>query len=306
MELAQAKIPYLPPDWTLARAAKYAAKLGVFILVPGLHQIACKRRILGGLLLVLYFAAEFTLSNRPSNDSDLIFPTYALATNLSEISQYISWFMLAVDFKKIEFTKLKLNPFLVLSCAAGIYFIPYHDPGVLNVHIENNNFACPAFCRYDIVEYERYYEQHARHLQRISVGDHVIVGIDEGRRYTSKILAGPPEEACTGDGRTSLRLPVGNYFCKKDFLGNYLFKYLILGGPNPKFTNPEGKKISMIPDFQIHGVYPNKIGNTHKYFILTDAVTDMVGNTLLTVYGWTGLNLMGLSKLHTPLSHKHM
>ncbi len=48
MELAQTKIPYLPPDWTVARGFKYTAKLGVFILVPGLHQIACKRRILGG------------------------------------------------------------------------------------------------------------------------------------------------------------------------------------------------------------------------------------------------------------------
>jgi len=34
MELAQTKIPYLPPEWTVARVAKYAAKLGVFILVP--------------------------------------------------------------------------------------------------------------------------------------------------------------------------------------------------------------------------------------------------------------------------------
>ena len=70
MELAQTRIPYLPPDWTVARVAKYAAKLGVFILVPGLHQIACKRRILGGCLW--FFILQRNLLGRTSPS---IFPT---------------------------------------------------------------------------------------------------------------------------------------------------------------------------------------------------------------------------------------
>jgi len=124
METGHAKIPYLPPDWTVARGARYAAKLGVFMLVPGLHQIACRRWILGGLLMALYFAANFTLKNIPWDYADAGTSKFILAGHFSDISLYISWILLAVDFRNIEGRKLKINVFLVMSCVAGLYFAP--------------------------------------------------------------------------------------------------------------------------------------------------------------------------------------
>ena len=71
MDIARTRIPYLPPDWTVGRGAKYAAKLAAFIVVPGLHQITCNRRILGSLLFGIYFVAELVVTNRPNILSDI-------------------------------------------------------------------------------------------------------------------------------------------------------------------------------------------------------------------------------------------
>jgi hypothetical protein len=291
MELAQTKIPYLPPDWTIARGVRYAAKLGVFILVPGLHQIACRRWMFGGLLMALYFAAEFTWTNIPWDYADAGTSKFVLAGHFSDISLYISWILLAVDFRNIEGRKLKINFFLVLSCATGLYFAPDAKVGTLNIYIENDDFACPAWCKYDIVEYElRYLPKH-----KFSVGDYVIVEEPMRSLYVAKMMLDSPEEACAADSRTILRLPARNRYCF-NVDGWYMYKYLALIGPH------QGKKYRDLNGFtplsilNIRGVELKKIGNTHEYFVLSDGLTDIVGHAMLFVYKITGINLFGLSK----------
>ena len=301
MELAQAKIPYLPPDWTLARLARYAAKLGIFILVPGLHQIACKRRILGGLLLVLYFAAEFTLSNKPFEYSTEYFPTHFHASNLAEIFRNISWLLLALDLRKLETRKLKINFFLVLSCAAGIYFVPQHQPRAIYGYVEKENFACPAFCKYDFIEYELYPRR--RRLEKELEGDYVTLGGIMEPYYTSRILAGPlkdhligtVKEACAGHGDKTELQRAKKLDCEGE-INEHQNDYLTLGGPKPDFKNKNGKDVSFISASKVSGIRLKKIGNTHEYFIFSNEITDIVGNALLTVYKWTGINLFGLSE----------
>ena len=131
MELAQAKIPYLPPEWTLARAAKYAAKLGVFILVPGLHQIACKRWILGSLLLILYVVSEFVGLNSPFEIMYVDLTPYSLFDNLSEVAQNISWLLLAFDLKNLERRYLTPGHLLPAACVAVLSYMPFHDNRIL-------------------------------------------------------------------------------------------------------------------------------------------------------------------------------
>jgi len=46
----------------------------------------------------------------------------------------------------------------------------------------------------------------------------------------------------------------------------------------------------------IRGVELKIIGNTHEYFILSDGMTDFVGQALLFIYKVTGINPFGLSK----------
>ncbi len=291
MELAQAKIPTLPPDWTAARIAKYATKLGLFILVPGLHQIACRRRILGGLLMVLYFAVEFTLSNKPFEIPIEPFQIFRLTLNLSDVFQHFSWILIAVDIRNLEERKLRLNFFLVLSCAAGIYFVPNHHAGTISIFVEQKNNACPTFCKFDIVEFDII----SPDVDTISVGDYVILDGYERPIYTSRIMAGPPAKACTNDSRTTLDLPHDNYFC--DLTSNsYNYDFLVRGHSRWKYENIAGRNISMISEFLVHGVRPRKIGNLREYFILTDGITDVVGKALLAVYKWTGFNLFGLSE----------
>jgi len=245
------------------------------------------------LLLVLYFAAEFFFANEPFNLSDGSSSNFILAINLSEVSQYFSWFFLLLDIRNLRNRKLKLNLFLILVCAVGIYFVPDHSPGVLNIHIETRNYACPQFCPHDVIQYDFYDNR----IDKIQAGDYVLVGVLDEVTYMARVLVpGPPEEACAGDGRTTLQLPIGNSFCEKYVRDKYLYHFLVSGGPQPEFTISDGAKVSMITDSQVSGVRPKKIGNTREYFILSDNITEFVGRVLLITYELTGLNLFGLSK----------
>jgi len=290
MELAQAKIPYLPPDWTVARGVHYAAKIAVFIIVPGLHQIASKRWIFGGLLMALYFAAEFTWTNIPWDYADAGTSKFVLAGHFSDISLYISWILLAFDFRNIEGRRLKINFFLVLSCLAGLYFAPYSEARTLNIYIESDDFACPAFCKYDIVEYTlRYLPEH-----KFSVGDYIIIEEPLGSLYVAKLMLDSPEDACATDSRTILHLPVRNRYCF-NVEGLYMAKYLALIGPHQREKYREVNEYTLLGLHNIRGVELKKIGNTHEYFVLSDGLTDFVGHALLFVFKITGVNLFGLS-----------
>ena len=305
MELAQAKIPYLPPDWTLARAAKYAAKLGVFILVPGLHQIACKRRVLGGLLLVLYFGTEFVQSNRPVEGLVDPFHIYFVTYNVPELFLNFSWFLLAFDLRNLETRKFKVNLLLVLSFAILIYFDQTYRPSFLYIYVEREGYTCPAFCTYDVVEFEPYALLYD--LEIVAEGDFVVLGDTFGPYYTSKLLSGPlknylpgtVKEMCAGYGDSDELQRLKKRVCEVE-LEDKRIDFLAPGGPNPDFKSKDGIDVSMISLRDVHGVRPKKIGNTHEYFVISDEVTDVVGNALLTIYKWTGANLFGLSERNSP------
>jgi len=300
MELAQAKLPFLPPEWTVARVVGYAAKLTVFVIVPGLHQIASNRRILSGLLMVLYFGTEFTLSNKPIEATDASVHLFILKSNLPETFLYFSWFLLALDLKKLGKRTLKISGFLVLSCAAGLYFIPHHRPMSIYGYIEQENYACPTFCKYDFIEYEPRWRQKGD----LSEGDFVIFGEFEGPYYASKLLAGPlknylpgtVKKLCAGYGDADELQRAKKSSCEAS-LKEKLNYFLILGGPKPEFKDEDGRRASMVSSYEIRGASPRKIGNTHEYFIVTDEITDIIGNALLTVYKWTGINFFGMSRL---------
>jgi hypothetical protein len=301
MELAKTKIPYLPPDWTVARGVRYAAKLGVFILVPGLHQIACRRWILGGLLMALYFAAEFNLSNVPFNFSDRGFAIGDLAGFFSDLSLYSSWLLLALDVRKIELRKLNSKPLLIISCAAGIYFVPDHNPGTLNIQIVEHDFACPTWCMYDIVEYQMYDDR----VHKLSAGDHVVLGNYFDYLYVAELLIpGSPEEACSEDGIATRLFPAGNRFCRKILLNDYAYyvvalgghapEHTTVGGPAPELTTVDGRKVTIYTNSQVFGVELKKVGNTRQYFVLTDSITDFVGRVLMSIYEVTDVNFFDL------------
>jgi len=301
MELAKSRIPYLPPDWTVARGVRYAAKLCVFMLVPGLHQIACKRWIFGGLLMALYFAAEFNLSNVPFNFSDSGFTIGELAGFFSDLSLYSCWVLLALDARKLELRKLSSGPLLIISCAAGLYFVPDHNPGTLNIQIVEHDFACPTWCMHDIVEYRMYDDR----VHKLSAGDHVVLGNYFDYMYVAELLiAGSPEEACSEDGLATRLFPAGNRFCQKILVNGYLYKVVALGGHAPEYTTigdpPSelttvgGRKVTIYTNSQVFGVELKKVGNTRQYFVFTDSITDIVGRALMSIYEVTDVNLFGL------------
>jgi hypothetical protein len=291
MELAQAKIPYLPPEWTVAHSVKYAAKLAVFILVPGLHQIACKRRILGGLIFILYVGTEFILSNKPVEVAYDYFLPRSFYHALSDVAQYAAWALLAIDLKRVDSRNFRLGYLLGLVCVFCPQFLPFHHQGLQFIFVEQSNQACPAFCKYDVIEYEYFLRQ--KHITK--VGDYVVVTTYRAPTFVTKVLA--EQKECTPDGRVPPYLMRGNaWFCRKSPWGDILYQYLIVSGPVPLYQIDENKSLSRISDLVGNGIKPRKIGNTHEYFLFTDGITDAVGNALLVLYKWTGINLFGLSK----------
>jgi len=310
MDIARTQIPHLPPDWTVGRCAKYAAKLAAFIVVPGLHQFTRNRRILGGILMICYFGVEFVMSNNPwegkvdplrmfIHNNDL----YFFSNHASEIFQYFAWFLLALDYKNLGTRTLRINLFVVLACAAGVYFVPDHKPLLMYVYVEQQNYVCPPFCKYDIIEYEPVYGD----FEMLSEGVYVAIRKYGQPRYSSKLLAGPMkdylivtiEEACAGFGDADELQRIEKEICESE-LKRYRRDFLTLGGIKSKHATKDGQKISLTSILDIEGVVLRRIGNTHEYFVISDEFTDHLGNALLVFYKWTGFNPFGLTKTPKP------
>jgi len=117
------------------------------------------------------------------------------------------------------------------------------------IFVEQENYACPTVCKNDIVEYEIYND----HKHEISVGDHIVVYSFSEPPYVSKIIAGPPEEACAETGNVQMFLPGNHVFCRGGWDG-YPNKYLILGGSDPLLGTVVDKDISLIADTEVWGV----------------------------------------------------
>ena len=284
----QTKIPLLPPDWTLARGGKYLARLAVFILVPGLHQIACGRKVLGWMLFGLYLWAVLSLRHRPFDFQDMNQIPLNLLHGIQVIAQVFSWGLMAIDIRKTE-TRLFEPVYLVkVVSVAMVLLTPYPEIRKLRMFIQQEDQACPAFCKFDIIEFD----MHLLRKHKISVDDHVVVHSWSSGITATKILAGPPDAVCETDGSVPPYLPKGSWFCRKPSNEIYTFHYLIRSDVAPGFKS--GNYI-MIPNIAVDGINPRKIGNTHEYFVLTDGVTEVVGNSLLFFYKWTGINLFGYS-----------
>jgi hypothetical protein len=313
MELAQTKIPYLPPDWTVARGVRYAAKLGLFLLVPGLHQIACRRWILGGLIFAIFAISRFIITNSPIGGMLDFEPSFDLHYRLTDDMQFVTWLLLAADLRNLEGRRTGIVSLLLLQCFAVIYFAPFDNNRAPFFHIEQADIACPAFCKHDIVEWE----VHEPDIHRISRGDYVVLeDLEAGAFRITKILAGPVKEACAGDSRTSLGLPPENEYCKLVKIGAwereplvnnswqiywgeyyyYRYDFLIPGRPKRSSSNIRSRNLSLLSRYAIIGVRPRKIGNIREYFFYSDELTDVIGHAVLTIHQWTGVNLFGLSE----------
>jgi hypothetical protein len=295
MEHAQTKIPFLPSGLTVLRIAKYAAKLGIFAFVPGLHQIACNRRILGSMLFVLFVVSEFVQLNSPR---EIMYTDHApiyLFWKLSETAVIVSWLLLAFDIKKLEHRHLKPGFLLLLICVALLKYEPFHGGRTLFVHIEQENSICPAFCKFDIVEWEF----HDLDVDKISVGDYVVLGGYEGPFFTTQILEAPTREVCATGGPKSRRQLLYDRFCNifkiRSGIKVSLYDYFIPGIAGTEYRSIRGADIAMINRVDASGLRPKKIGNIREYFAFSDGISQLVGTVLFIIYKWTGINLFGLS-----------
>ncbi len=250
------------------------------------------------MLLVLYFAVEITHSYDVLDYTKEYFTTNSVAGNLREISLYIFWILLALDSKLLEKRRFGYGSFLILACAAAIFFSPYYRPAELSIYVVNEDFACPEFCKHDIVEYDFNDHEH-----KISVGEYIVVRTFITHPYIAKILIDAQEKMCTQSIRDPLYipsdqilfLPSDDMFCTK-ISGHFSNQYIVHGGTSPNIETPRGERFSSISNINVYGFRPRKIGNTREIFILSDAITDVVARSLLVIYKWTGADFLGLSR----------
>jgi hypothetical protein len=317
MEIMQAKLPWLSADWTVARGMRYAAKLGVFVIVPGLHQISLGRWILGSLLFALLVVSLFIPANEPLEvhyQYNIPLPLYQNLGYGKYIALLVAWMALVFDLKNLDRRSIKPLAFLMIPGIAAYLITQNHEFEVITMHVEPTNTLCPLICKNDIVKWE-FYE---RDKETLSIEDVVVLnGFSEGQ-YTTRILSDFVTQACAEDDRTSLMLPVGNEFCNLiiEYPGQtasgstysgislggrkyyYHYDYLVAGRLKNPFGEPVkylvDRKISMINQYVITGVRPKKIGTASDYFFYSDEVTNIIARSLLHFYKWTGIVLFDL------------
>jgi hypothetical protein len=293
MELAKTKIPYLPPDWTVARGARYVAKFGVFILVPGLHQIACNRWILGGLIFALYGTSSFVISNSPiEHGVTSSIPIWPLVT--IDVARYFSWSLLFIDVGQQESRKLRPWYLSLVACIGLLHTLPLHSQDILFLHVVSNKYDCDDYCANDVFSYEMFIES----KDEVSIDDLILVKDfsisveDFGRHYfPARVVMTRISEPCFTDFPLDMHARLDFYFCV-DGKRDYFYDFLVVGGPKTEYVTPGGQSVTPLPSGEIEGFNLKKIGNTHKYFILTEEITEFTGNALLAIYKWTGINLL--------------
>ena len=284
----QSKIPFLPPDWTVARGAKYVTRLTVFVLFPGLHQISCGRKIFGGLLFSLYFFSLFYINFHPANDAYYYPIWYPKAYELVEIANWVSLALLAIDFKGMERRLLTKMHILLIVCMALVSTIPFSSRHrTLNLFVEELGNVCPAFCRYDIVEFDYAWPP----KKKLAIGEYFISSTPNHKPEVGKVLANSPERDCAKGGPVFRYLPSYNYYCRHVGTGYDYMQYLVLRSWHPMNDALIDKDISTMNEGGINGINPRKIGNLRQYYFLNNTVTNFIGNTLVKIYEWTGINL---------------
>ena len=310
MELISQKTPLFPQDWSIGRVVAWFAKLGVFVLVPGLHQIACKRRILGGLLMVMYFVTEFAVENRPldfyprklfdhpditdmSEFDHFLFYVYInydfhilagfhhLDQNLARVPLYFSWFLLFLDVRKLERRSLTLNWFLVIVCLTATWFWPERHPYFSNLFVVQTNIGCPQICKNGIVAWHSPDPGEViPNTGQLVVRDDLMMG-----PIMARILPGTPEQLCNGELPESWVRPGELDRCNN--FSQLSKRYRVDVGAGPVQRYGFSQRIYWAGPTSWTRTSFSKIGNTRKYFVLNDSVTDFVGHTLFQIYNWT-------------------
>jgi hypothetical protein len=198
---------------------------------------------------------------------------------------------LAFDLKNLGTRNFRTNFFLVLACAAGVFFIPDRHPGYLNVHIVADNQYCPDFCKYDIVSFS----PNLRAEREVAAGDRVIVLLPGPEFIVAKILAVRKQQACAANGRSALVYPADTFSCSSN---PGLYPYVISNAGHHKNRQLGTKSLPtrQIMQAQIFGTTPIVIGNTHKYNFTSERLTEVVSNMFWNIYKWTGFDFLGFVK----------
>jgi hypothetical protein len=305
MDILNKKLPLAANDWTVERGLKHILKLATFVLVPGLHQFTRNRRVLGLLIWFVYIYSVFGLRSMPFEPILSGFQAHfsRFPLYLAPAVLVYAWLLLLVDQQNLEKRRLRFWHIVPLVFSVMAYFAPFHDEQVSRLYVVQQDDHCPVFCKNDVIEYQNFH----RGTHKVSAGDYMIVRHLQTSRYSpsahylAKMLVVSPKAACGADGRTEWLLPEGNEFCHELWENKYYFDYLVQGGPKPDFRGPEGEPVTMVEFYMPQAYRVRKIGTTHRHTILTDQIMDVVGNSLLIIYKWTGINLLDLDREKHPV-----
>jgi hypothetical protein len=291
MNILNKQMPFAPADWTWGQSIRHLVKLGLFITVPGLHQFASNRKLLGTFLFGLFAVSSFIFTNHPTTHTSVSLLHYQLYFGAMQFAFIASWILIAVDQKNLQRRPLKPGFIFPVALMYFLHVLPLNLTGTMAIFVQPNDFACPEICQGDIIEYQPVGMQKPSLIQ----GEEVVIYKFNTPPYVSRFLAGPAREACANDKRTPLNLPVDNAYC--DYSGgDYMYEYLVFGGQGSQLEHPGDMEISMISGQHLEGIKPRVIGSTRKYFVLNDGITDFVGNALLTLFTWSSIDLLGLKE----------
>ena len=293
MNFTQVQIPYLPVGWTLRRTAGQLSKLGLFVLIPGFHQIASKRVLFGSLLLALYIVSEFGSLDPTNSYSTGRFVPYELYARISYLVKLISWLLLAHDFRTFGTHQLRFGHLLPISCITALLFLSTWERQTSPFLIVDRNDFCPTFCRGDIVEWTTYESREAQlfeeHRSKIPVGEYLVIQHPLFNLFVSRLVAAQSDIACADDGGASLNLPRNNVYCDEALSPNY-FEFLVIGGPRPHFKGTDDRTYTMVSENRVEGIQLSKLGNLRQVELLGDGLSKFVGYGMLSIYQWTGVN----------------
>ncbi len=239
----------------------------------------------GGLLFTLYAVSSFVITNEPIESggrySIAVWPHITI-----DVAQYFSWFLLGIDIGRHESRKLKFGYVFPAACIVLLHFLPLREHGDSHLHVVESNHSCEVFCKHDIVTFEGLYGKY----DTVSIGDLILVRITRRHFYPAKVVMVRTREPCLTDFPLDMGAKLDFYSCDNR-IRNYFYDFLVEGGPEKTYVTPGGRSLTPLHSFYVEGIHLKKIGNTHDYFFLTEQMTDFVGNALLAIYEWTGINL---------------
>jgi hypothetical protein len=292
MEFTPSNLQSRFANWTVARALAWIARLAVFVLVPGLHQMARQRYVLGSLLLAYFLIGKFLGSSMPVEPGiNYIQFKFWYSQDNWNAAQLYACLLLFSDLPNLKQRKLNWRFLIPLPVAVLLYFLPFHQRYLPDYFIEPYGYECPAFCKNDIVMYGRREFVDDKLPQNEPI---VLHNYRKRELYVSKPVAGPADEACFSDDLMELQLKSSDPYCKDAYLP--MFEDYLVKGPAVDVVDLHGEGYSMIGRNHYFGRNPKRVGSTHKYFVISNEVSGAVGRVLLTIYAWTGLDFLGLSE----------